>query len=213
MEKFDKLIYHMILLFIIGGFFGFIFETLGEFFKTGKFVSRQGLWFSLFKPIYGTCLILLTILLYKLKDKNIFIIFIAGIIIGSVFEYVSSIFQEYVFHTKSWDYSKMSANLDERINLLYSIVWGILSLFWIKLGLPIYQKLFNFVYGNLYTKVFCIVILAFLVYDIAFTCIITKRYSERKRGIPATTNLDKYLDKQYKNSVFEKKFPNMKVKT
>lgn len=42
MEKFDKLIYHMILLFIIGGFFGFIFETLGEFFKTGKFVSRKG---------------------------------------------------------------------------------------------------------------------------------------------------------------------------
>ena len=27
----------------------------------------------------------------RLKDKNIFIIFIAGIIIGSVFEYVSSI--------------------------------------------------------------------------------------------------------------------------
>ena len=200
MEKFDKLIYHMILLFIIGGFFGFIFETLGEFFKTGKFVSRQGLWFSLFKPIYGTCLILLTLLLYKLKDKNIDYLALGHI-------------QEYVFHTKSCDYSKMSANLDGRINLLYSIVWGILSLFWIKLGIPIYQKLFNFVYGNLYTKVFCIVILAFLVYDTAFTCIITKRYSERKRGIPATTNLDKYLDKQYKNSVFEKKFPNMKVKT
>ena len=97
MEKFDKLIYHMILLFIIGGFFGFIFETLGEFFKTGKFVSRQGLWFSLFKPIYGTCLILLTLLLYKLKDKNIFIIFIAGIIIGSVLNMFHQFFKNMYF--------------------------------------------------------------------------------------------------------------------
>ena len=109
--------------------------------------------------------------------------------------------------------NEMNANLDGRINLLYSFVWGILSLAWVKLGIPLYNKLFNFVYGNIYSKTFCIIILAFLVFDITFTCIVTKRYSDRKRGIDATSNLDKYLDKYYKNSVFEKKFPNMKIKT
>ena len=107
----------------------------------------------------------------------------------------------------------MSANLDGRINLLYSFAWGILSLAWVKLGLPLYNKLFNFMYSNIYSKTFCIIILAFLIFDITFTCIITKRYSDRKRGIGASSNLDKYLDKYYKNSVFEKKFPNMKIKT
>lgn len=213
MEIIDKLMYHAILLFVIGGLFGYFFETLQQLFKTGKIINRQGLWFSVFKPIYGIGLILLTILLFKLKDKNIFIIFIAGVLIGAAFEYIASLFQEYAFHTKSWDYSKMSANLDGRINLLYSFVWGILSLAWVKLGIPLYNKLFNFVYGNIYSKTFCIIILAFLVFDITFTCIVTKRYSDRKRGIDATSNLDKYLDKYYKNSVFEKKFPNMKIKT
>ena len=100
MEIIDKLMYHAILLFVIGGLFGYFFETLQQLFKTGKIINRQGLWFSVFKPIYGIGLILLTILLFKLKDKNIFIIFIAGVLIGAAFEYIASLFQEYAFHTK-----------------------------------------------------------------------------------------------------------------
>lgn len=213
MKSFIKILIHAILLFAIGGFFGYIFETFWELIKTKKIVNRQGLWYSVFKPIYGIGLILLTLLLFKLKDKNFIIIFICGIIIGTVFEYLASLFQEYIFHTCSWDYSKMSANLDGRVNLLYSFLWGILSLSWIKLGYPYYIKLFNLVYNHQILKIFTFLLLLFLIFDITITSLITKRYSKRKEKIPATTKLDKFIDKHYKNSVFEKKFPNMKLKT
>ena len=48
MERIDKLMYHAILLFVIGGLFGYFFETLQQLFKTGKIINRQGLWFSVF---------------------------------------------------------------------------------------------------------------------------------------------------------------------
>ena len=39
METIDKLMYHAILLFVIGGLFGYFFETLQQLFKTGKIIN------------------------------------------------------------------------------------------------------------------------------------------------------------------------------
>lgn len=205
-----NIINHTILLFIIGGLLGFIFETTLESIKQQKYVNRQGLWFTIFKPIYGISLIILTLLLHSIN--NPIYIFILGTIIGSTIEYISSIFQEKVFKTKSWDYSKKFANLNGRINLLYSLIWGILSLIWIKLLYPIYTNIYNYIYNN-YTLTNTIYITAiFIVHDIIITCLITKRYQKRKLGIKANKKIDKIIDKYCKNTQFEKKFSNMKVK-
>lgn len=213
MAKIKELFYHTALLFILGGLFGFLFETLGFLFKTGHLTNKQGLWFTPLKPIYGLGIILITALLYKFKTKNPIYIFLLGLLIGSVFEYIASLFQDYILHTSTWNYSNMKNNLNGRINLTYSIIWGAITFIWIKYGLDIYLKFYNKILKFKLSRIIIVIISIFLLFDITLTSIVTKRYSQRKRGIEATRDFDTYIDKHFNNKIFEKKFPNLRVKT
>lgn len=175
-------------------------------------MNKQGLWFTKIKPIYGICLILMTLILFKLKDKSYLLIFILGILIGSSFEYIASLFQEYIFKTSTWDYRKMKGNLDGRINIYYSLIWGLFAVVWIKALYPYYLKLFSKLYQLNLVKSLLKVIFLIIVLDLIFTSLIIKRYSERKRNIGAQNKIDIFLDKHISNKEFRKKYPYLEVK-
>ncbi len=59
-------------------------------------------------------------------------IFIVGTLVATVIEYVCSFVQEKIFKTKSWDYSDFKYNLNGRVNLVYSIGFGMISMIIIK---------------------------------------------------------------------------------
>ena len=213
MKKLKNIFYHVVLLFIIGGLFGYIFETIAFLLKNGYLTNKQGLWFSPLKPIYGLGIILISAILYKMKKKNPILIFLLGLLIGAIFEYIASLFQDYILHTGTWNYSNMKNNLNGRINLPYSIIWGAITYLWIKYGLDIYLKFYNKILKFKLSRIIIIIITIFLAFDLSLTSIVTKRYSQRKRGIEATSDFDTYIDKYFNNKVFEKKFPNLRVKT
>lgn len=204
--------YHLVLLFIIGGLFGYFFETFFYLLKHGKFMNKQGLWFTIIKPIYGICLILMTLILFKLKDKSYLLIFILGILIGSSFEYIASLFQEYIFKTSTWDYKKMKGNLNGRINIYYSLIWGLFAVIWIKGIYPHYLKLFYKLYQINIFKNLLKAIFLIIIFDLIFTSLIIKRYSERKRNIDAQNKIEIFLDKHISNKEFKKKYPYLEVK-
>lgn len=204
--------YHLVLLFIIGGLFGYFFETFFYLLKHGKFMNKQGLWFTIIKPIYGICLILMTLILFKLKDKSYLLIFILGILIGSSFEYIASLFQEYIFKTSTWDYKKMKGNLNGRINIYYSLIWGLFAVIWIKGIYPYYLKLFYKLYQINIFKNLLKAIFLIIIFDLIFTSLIIKRYSERKRNIDAQNKIEIFLDKHISNKEFKKKYPYLEVK-
>lgn len=201
------------MLFIIGGLFGYIFETIGFLLKNGHLTNKQGLWFSPLKPIYGFGIILISAIIYKMKKKSPILISLLGLLIGAIFEYIASLFQDYILHTSTWNYSNMKNNLNGRINLPYSIIWGAITYLWIKYGLDIYLKFYNKILKFKLSRIIIIIITIFLAFDLSLTSIVTKRYSQRKRGIEATSDFDTYIDKYFNNKVFEKKFPNLRVKT
>lgn len=205
MDK-KKLFYYIVCLFIIGSLFGFIFESVLISIKEKRIITKPGLWHMVLKPIYGIGILLLTLFFYKFQDKNILITFVGSFVICTIFEYLASIFQEYVLHTSTWTYNT------GRINIVASITWGVLSSIWIKWGLKVYTSGFNKIYSRP-LKVVTILIFLFLIFDISKTTGIVNRYSKRKRGIAPTTKIDKYIDKTYKNSEIEEKFPNLRVKT
>lgn len=213
LKTFKKIFYHIVLLFILGGLFGYFFETISYLIKNGKFINKQGMWFSPLKPIYGLGIILISALLYKLKKKNPIWIFLLGLLIGATFEYIASLFQDYILHTSTWNYSNMKNDLNGRINLPYSIIWGAITYLWIKYGLDIYLKFYNKILKFKLSQIIIIIITIFLALDLSLTSIVTKRYSQRKRCIEATSDFDTYIDKYFNNKVFEKKFPNLRVKT
>ncbi len=125
-EKFKD----MILYFFIYSFIGWILETIYAFFVLGYFVKR-GFLIGPICPIYGFGAILLILLLRNCKGKPLSQFLIAGFTF-TVFEYVASYVLEVIFGLRWWDYSEDLLNLQGRVSLSYSIIWGALGILLIE---------------------------------------------------------------------------------
>lgn len=117
--------------FIIYSVLGFVLETLFALLVYGKLESRQGFLYGPVCPIYGLGAVVLIIGLQKFK-KNGYTLFAGGFLIGSIVEFVISLLGELLFNVRWWDYSDRFLNINGRICLLYSIYWGIISIFLMK---------------------------------------------------------------------------------
>ena len=77
--------------------------------------------------------------------KDIHTLFLGGFLSGSITEYVVSFVGEKLLNTKWWDYSDKFLNINGRICLIYSIFWGLLGLYLIKVVNPLIDKLINWI--------------------------------------------------------------------
>lgn len=106
----------------------------------------------------------------------------------------------------------MKNNLNGKINLPYSIILSAITYLWIKYDLDIYLKFYNKILKFKLSRIIIIIISIFLAFDLSLTSIVTKKYSQ-KWGIETISDFDTYIDKYFNNKAFEKKFPNLRVKT
>ena len=133
-------LYKLLIICFVGSFFGVVIEMLWCLLKNGYVESRAGLVYGPFNLLYGVGAVLLTLCLYKFRNRGNWISFIGGMLVGSCLEYVCSWGQEMILGSRSWDYSQMAFNLNGRICLLYSVFWGFLGVFWIKKIYPSMAK-------------------------------------------------------------------------
>ena len=96
------------------------------------------MYFPLCNPIYGLGAVLIT--LYALRYKSKLGIYIFSVISCTIAEYFFSILEELLLSSMSWDYSSHFLNLDGRVNLLYSLFWGILGIIFSTTILPTLEK-------------------------------------------------------------------------
>lgn len=194
---------------IIGAFLGVVIETLWCILTRHVIESRTGLIYGPFNLVYGFGALGLFLGLYKIRNKRDGIIMIAGAIIGSVIEYICSFVQEKMFGSVSWDYSNFPYNLNGRINLLYSLFWGILAVLWIK---NVYPKIAEFIIkipnkiGKKLTWILCI----FMIFNVFMSASVVLRWSGRINNIAAANKFETYIDKHYDDERMKKIFPNMK---
>ena len=113
---------NLIIIFFITSFFGWLWETIYFCFRDHKFINRGSL-YGPYLPIYGYGSILLILFLYKERKK--IIKFFECMTFMSILEYISSYLIEKIFHKKYWDYSHEFLNLNGRICLINSILFGI----------------------------------------------------------------------------------------
>ena len=121
---------NIILYFFIYSFIGWILETIYAFLVLGHFVKR-GFLIGPICPIYGFGAVLLILSLKNCKGKPLSQFLIAGFTF-TVFEYVVSYMLEVVFGLRWWDYSGDFLNLQGRVSLSYSIIWGALGILLIE---------------------------------------------------------------------------------
>lgn len=112
---------NFILLFIIYGFLGWIVEVCYVRIGSGKWCNR-GFLFMPFLPIYATGAILITLALEQFS--NVFVVYVLGVLFTSVLEYITSYVMEKFFHTRWWDYSTYKYNINGRVCLKNSLLFG-----------------------------------------------------------------------------------------
>lgn len=124
--------------FVIYSICGFIIETAFGLITKGIIESRQSMLYGPFCNIYGVGAVLL--LCIPSENKKNWQVFWAGCIVGSLVEYIISWGGEALYNVKWWDYSNIAFNLNGRICLAYSVIWGGLTIALKKYINPIIDK-------------------------------------------------------------------------
>ena len=203
----------LIWIFFIAALLGDIIETLFCRATMGIWMSRSSLIYGPFSIVWGLGAVMFTALLYRYKDKSEGYLFLAGTIVGGVYEYVCSVFTELVFGTVFWDYSHIPFNLAGRINLLYCFFWGIAAAVWMKVLYPRLSRLIERIPMKA-GKVLTWVIVVFMVFNMASSALALGRYQQRQSAPDAPTNgFTEFLDHYYPDERIHQVYPNMKQVT
>ncbi len=200
--------YKLLLLCFMGSFAGVIVELLWCLLRNGYLESRSGLIWGPFNLLYGAGAVALTLALYRFRNRGPELSFLGGFLVGSVLEYVCSWGQELLLGSTSWDYSAMPFNLNGRICLLYSVFWGFLGIFWMK---DLYPRTARLILklpekGG---KALTWVLTVFFILNIAVSGISTYRWSQRVKGVEATSVIWEVIDQHFPDERMEKVFANM----
>ena len=195
--------------FVICSILGFIIETIWCIIRNKKFESRKGLLYGPFIPIYGIAGMILAILITELNIERKLIIFLLGVSVSTIIEYVASYLQEKVFGSKSWDYSHFRFNIKGRVNLQFSIFFGFAILLWYLSCYELTIKLFNIINYNAIEFISTLFIL-FMIYNIIISTIAVYRTKERVNKIERNSKFWNYIDKKYPNNKVLKVYANMK---
>ena len=163
MNDFFLLFLHFFIYSIIGWILEIFYCRLIE----GKLYNR-GFLHGPYCPIYGFGAILIVKLLNPLSN-NAVLVFLAGAILTSTLEYITSFLMEKIFKAKWWDYSDMKFNINGRVCLLNSTLFGILGLLLVYILNPAIQNISNYLdikiikYISYFTFTFILIDLAITV--------------------------------------------------
>lgn len=111
--------------FYLYSFVGWIWESCYVSVRKRKWVNR-GFLNGPVLPIYGFGAVTILFLTSPV-EKNIFLVFVIGMIGATVLEYVTGWLMERIFHVRYWDYSNQPLNLNGHICLGCSLGWGLFS--------------------------------------------------------------------------------------
>lgn len=112
----------LIIFFFIYSIIGWFLETVYCIYTLGHF-EKRGFLYAPLCPIYGYGAIILLVLLQPF-NKNNFLLFIYSAISFSIFEYLVSYGLDVLFSMKFWDYTNDFLNINGRIAIWFSIIWG-----------------------------------------------------------------------------------------
>ncbi|MFU0826896.1 MAG: PLD phosphodiesterase domain-containing protein [Lachnoclostridium sp.] len=139
LKVFDLDLLNIFYNFVIYSFIGWIYESLYVSMNKKTWVNR-GFLNGPIIPIYGAGATLIYMALWQYR-KQYLLVFVGGMILATLLEYVTSFFMELFFHAKWWDYSDFKFNINGRVCLPVSLFWGLLSILLIELIQPRMVKL------------------------------------------------------------------------
>lgn len=184
-----------------------------------------------FYGIYGVGAVLILVASQYFKHNNI-TLFFGGYVVGTITEYLTSFLVEVIMHAKWWDYSNNILNINGRVCLLYSVFWGILTIFLIRKFQPLLDRILEKIANKIPRKIIkaCLsFLMLFLLLDCIATCyaqdvFITRMVIEKNievvdfekreeayQKIQRKEGLTNFIKNYWDNEKMIKTFPNMKI--
>ncbi len=162
----------LILVMIFSGIFGFIYETIFYRIDLGYFVKR-GSSFGPWIPIYVYGGLIITLILYKLRDKP-YLIFIYSTLLSGIIEYTVGYYIEHYMNMRLWNYNTEIlnfGNINGYICLRSILFFGISSLFLIYKVIPIIIKICDKYSSNKITIIANLLIIIYFIDIIIYSII------------------------------------------
>lgn len=128
-------VFQLFELFLIYSFLGWCVEVCFVAVTSGQVVNR-GFLNGPVCPIYGVGMLGVLLLLEPLAD-NLGLLFLLGMALCSLVEFLGGWLMEKIFHTRWWDYSDRPFNLNGYICLGISLLWGLAVAFVVRLVHPL----------------------------------------------------------------------------
>lgn len=172
-------LYHIINWFILYSFFGWLWETCYVSAKKGELVNR-GFINGPLCTIYGFGAVAVYLIL-KPVSENLVLLFLGGILVATVLEYITAVLMESIFHTSWWDYSDKKFNFQGRICLGASLGWGFFSVLLFRVLHPVVERIVSLYSMKAGEIAVCIIGVAYAV-DFGFSAAAAFHLHER---IPA----------------------------
>ena len=168
-------LYYFLYFFFIYAFIGWCLEVSYAFYKSRKFINR-GFLFGPYCPMYGIGSIMLAYSLQQIV-QNTLLLFVLCVIICSLIEYATGFVLEFIFGDSWWDYSEDAFNLKGRICLKFSLLWGALSVIFLKVIHP-FVKNSEIILNNGYVTLLLNLLLLLFSFDFLLTlfCLIYGKF-------------------------------------
>ena len=207
---------YIFLTFIIYSMLGWLMEVTLCSVEEKHFVDR-GFLIGPYCPIYGTGTLILILILTKYHD-DLLALFVIGTFICSVVEYLTSFAMEKLFKARWWDYSTRKFNLNGRICLTNSILFGLGGIIILYVN-PIVQKFLHMIPFKVLSIIAIVVFVIYLVDNIVSFKLINKikhlTFEARKDNTDEITiKINKIIHEKSKSLMrIIKAFPNAIIYT
>lgn len=199
-------------LFLLASFLGAVVEIVFCFLTTGHFMSRSSLVIGQFSLVWGLGVVLFTVSLYWMKNRTDRYIFVAGMLLGGIFEYLCSVVTEVLFGSVFWDYSGFRLNIGGRINLIYCLGWGGIAVLWVRTVYPVLSGWVDRIIHKA-GKMVTFALAVFMLGNMMLSTIALERYTQRQGGrIGEETDMDTVLDLCFPDSLMERRYPSLKMR-
>lgn len=131
-------ILYLFLLFIIYAVIGYFTEVFFVYLVDKKLSFNRGFLIGPYIPIYGVSIICMVRLLTPYKD-DLIALFVMSTVACTIIEYITSYIMEKLFNLRWWDYSHLSFNINGRVCLMNSVLFGLGSILITKVINPLIE--------------------------------------------------------------------------
>lgn len=198
----------MLWIFLAGSVLGFIVEGLWCVLRKGAWENHVATVWGPLCLVYGVGAVVLYLLSMFMQGWRPTKQFLWFGVAGSLVEYFTSLFQEIIFGSRSWDYSEHYININGRVSLRMTLMWGALGVVFIYLVVPALRQALARMQGPGWHWA-SVAMTGWLVVNLLVTAAAVGRWQGRLQGEAPANRVEMALDERFGDQRMEALFCNM----